>query len=200
MIDAAAIRERLGEPSAVVGGKQLDHLDPHASAFVAASPMVIVASADASGACDSTPRGDFPGFVAQLDPRTLLIPERKGNKRADTLVNVAQTGQIGLLFLVPGVTETLRVNGGAAVIDDLALLAPLAARGRTPDLGLRVDIEEVFFHCARAFLRSQLWEPDTWPDERPIPSLGRVLSDQTAGRHDAQRLDAVLAEDAEDLG
>lgn len=199
MITGDEIRDRLGEPSDLVGGKQLDHLDPHASAFVAASPMVILASADASGACDSTPRGDAPGFVAQLDPRTLLMPERKGNKRADTLVNVAETGQLGLLFLVPGVTETLRVNGRAAVVDDPELLAPLASRGRTPELGLRVEIEEAFFHCARAFLRSRLWDPEAWP-ERPIPSLGRVLSDQSRGRHDAVALDAELADDANDLG
>lgn len=198
MIAAEDIRARLGEPSALVGGKQLDHLDPHASAFVAASPMVIVASADASGACDCTPRGDAPGFVAQLDPRTLLIPERKGNKRADTLVNVVESGRIGLLFLVPGVTETLRINGRATVIDDPGSLAPLASRGRTPELGIRVDVDELFFHCARAFLRSQLWEPGSWP-QRPIPSLGRVLSDQSAGRHEADGIDAMLELDAQDL-
>ena len=197
---ASAIRDRVGEPSEVVGGKQLDHLDPHAAAFVAASPFVVLASADGRGACDSSPRGDAPGFVALLDERRLLIPERKGNKRADTLVNVAETGQLGALFLVPGVTETLRVNGRARVVEDPALLAPLAARGRVPGLGLLLEAEEVFFHCARAFLRSELWNPATWPGERPVPSLGRVISDQTGGRHDAAALDAELAEDAHDLG
>lgn len=195
-----AIRDRLGEPSAVVGGKQLDHLDPHAAAFVGASPFVVLSSAGRDGSCDASPRGDEPGFVALLDPRTLLIPERKGNKRADTLVNVSETGQLGALFLVPGVTETLRVNGSARVVEDPALLEPLTSRGRIPELGLLLEIEEVFFHCARAFLRSRLWDPASWPDERPVPSLGRVLEDQSGGRHDAAALDAELAEDAHDLG
>lgn len=199
MMRATTIRERLGDPSPVVGGKQLDHLDPHARAFIAASPMAILASADASGACDCTPRGDPPGFTAVLDEYTLLLPERKGNKRADTMVNIAETGQIGILFLVPGVTETLRINGHATVIDDAARLAPLAVKRRAPDLGLLVYVEEVFFHCARAFLRSSLWDPATWPAERPTPSLGRVLADQSGGRVDAAALDAELIEDNKNL-
>lgn len=197
---APAIRDRLGEPSEVVGGKQLDHLDPHAAAFVAASPFVVLASADARGDCDSSPRGDGPGFVAMLDARTLLFPERRGNKRADTLVNVAETGQLGALFLIPGVNETLRVNGSADVIEDRTLLEPLASHGRIPELGLRLHVEEVFLHCARAFLRSRLWDPASWPDERPVASLGTMLQDQSAGRHDGRALDAVAVEDAKDLG
>jgi uncharacterized protein len=173
--------------------KELDHLDAHGIAFIALSPMVVVSSADREGHCDASPRGDAPGFVRVLDHTTLLLPERRGNRRVDTLENLVENPRIGLLFLVPGTNETLRVNGRVEVIDDPDLLAPSTRGNLAPDLGVLIRVEEVFFHCARALLRSEVWQPDTWPDRSELPSLGRILSDQVpSAKLDAAALDAEL--------
>ena len=172
--------------------KQLTRLDRHARAFIALSPFLVIASADAEGRCDATPRGDAPGFVAVLDEATLLIPDRIGNRRVDTMMNVAGNPQLGLIFLVPGINETLRVNGRAAMTRDAALLAPLAAQGKPPLAGLLVSVEEVFFHCGKAMMRSGLWDASRQVPRASFPSLGRILADQLA--EDAERSEAWIAE------
>ncbi len=173
------LRSLYPEPSALAVAKQLDRLDPHAIHFIGRSPFLVMATADAAGACDASPRGDAPGFVAVLDGRRLVIPDRPGNNRVDSLGNLAANPQLGLLFFVPGVLETLRVNGRAALTTDPAHLAPLAVEGRPPRSGLLVTVEEVFFHCGKALKRSALWDPARHAAPGEIPSLGRILADQT---------------------
>jgi PPOX class probable FMN-dependent enzyme len=180
-VDPGSVREHYGEPSHMSKAKQLDHLDQHCRAFIALSPFIVVATADASGRADASPRGDAPGFVSVLDDKTLLIPDRTGNRRADTSLNITANPHVGLLFMVPGINETLRVNGSVRVTVDPVLLGPLAVAGKMPTAGMLVAIEEVFFHCAKPLIRSDLWNPDRRVERRLFPSLGRILADQIAG-------------------
>jgi uncharacterized protein len=172
-----ALRELLGEPADLVRRKQIERLDRHCRAFIALSPFVLVGSVGASGGCDVSPRGDAPGFVEVLDDETLLIPDRPGNKRVDTHRNVLQTGAVGLLFLVPGFEEVLRVNGQACLVRDPDLLERMTARDKQPLLAIAVHPEEVYFHCAKAAKRSGVWEPDAWPDTSAFPRMAEVFRD-----------------------
>ncbi len=174
----AELRELVGEPSELVIRKQMDALDGHCRAFIALSPFVLIASADAVGNCDVSPRGDAPGFVLVLDDKTLVIPERPGNRRADTLFNILQTGAVGLLFMIPGVEETLRVNGRAQVVRDPDILERTAARGKPPKLAISVTVEECFLHCGKAIRRSGLWDAGQMVDRSALPPLARMLLDQ----------------------
>ncbi len=176
----AQLREIVGEPGSVAVGKQLYRLDRHCQYFIALSPFVLVGTFDSSGRCDVSPRGDDPGFVAVLDDRTLAIPERPGNRRLDSLLNILQTGAVGLLFLIPRFEETLRVNGRARVVRDADALERTAARGKRPPVAIGVEVEECFLHCAKAFKRSRLWDTERWPERSELPSLGRMLRDQGA--------------------
>jgi PPOX class probable FMN-dependent enzyme len=175
------LRQVYGEASDLVQRKALKALDKHCRAFIAASPFLVISSADASGAADVSPRGDAPGFVAVLDERTLLIPDRPGNRRIDTLSNIQENPHVGLLFLVPGMNETLRVNGTAEVTLDAALLQPLAVRGKLPKSGILVTLHEAFLHCAKAMMRSRLWDPAAQIDRKSFPSLGQMIADQIDG-------------------
>jgi PPOX class probable FMN-dependent enzyme len=175
-----ALRAHYGEPSSLSLRKELERLDHHARAFIALSPFVVIASSDASGRADATPRGDAPGFVAVIDDRTLLLPDRRGNNRVDTMLNVAENPLLGLIFFVPGINETLRINGRATIITDAALLTPLAAQGKVPTAGLLIRTEEIYFHCGKALIRSDLWNPERHVERSRFPSLGRILADQIA--------------------
>lgn len=177
--DMDDLRQIYPAPSALAVAKQLDRLDPHAVRFINRSPFLVMATADASGHCDASPRGDAPGFVVVVDERTLLIPDRPGNNRVDSLQNLAANPHVGLIFFVPGVLETLRVNGHAALATDDARLAALAFAERTPKSALVVTVEEVFFHCGKALKRSALWDASRHATQGEIPSLGRILADQT---------------------
>ena len=177
----AELRGLMGEPSGLAVGKQLDRLDRHCRSFIALSPFVLVGTSDAAGACDVSPRGDEPGFVLVLDEKTLAIPERPGNRRIDSLLNVLETGSVGLLFVVPGFEETLRVNGRAWVVRDVDVLERTAVRGKRPPVAIGVEVEECFLHCAKAFKRSRLWRAEVWPERcSTLPSLGRMYRDQGA--------------------
>jgi uncharacterized protein len=176
----AELREIMGEPGALAVGKQLYRLDRHCRDFVALSPFVLVSTFDSSGRSDVSPRGDAPGFVIALDDKTLAIPERPGNRRLDSLLNILETGAVGLLFLVPGFEETLRVNGRACVVRDADVLGRMTARGKRPPVAIGVEVEECFLHCAKAFKRSGLWQPEGWPERAALPSLGRMFRDQGA--------------------
>lgn len=184
----AELRELLGEPSDLVIRKQLAALDAHCRAFIALAPLLLLGTTGASGLGDVSPRGDAPGFVQVLDETTLLIPERPGNRRVDSLRNILQTGGVGLLFLVPGVEETLRVNGRAWLVRDPQLLALLAVQGKTPLLAIGVQVEECFLHCAKALKRAQLWQAEQWPAPGSVPSLAQMIMDQV------QPPDTTLAE------
>jgi len=188
-----AVRNHYGAPNPLAAAKQMARLDRHARAFIALSPLVVVASSDAAGRGDATPRGDAPGFVAVLDDRTLLLPDRPGNRRVDTMLNVADNPHVGLLFFVPGLPETLRVNGPAGFTTDAGLLAGSSVQGRAPLAGLLVTAEEVYFHCGKALIRSDLWNPERHVERSAFPSLGRILADQIAGT-DAAVADRSIAE------
>ena len=173
----AELRALMGTPSSGAVANQIAALDAHCRAFIERSPFVLVATAGADGRCDVSPKGDAPGFVLVVDERRLLIPDRPGNKRFDGMRNVLQNPHVGLIFLLPGVEETLRVNGRAWIVRDDALLARCAARGKVPPLGLGVEVEEAFIHCAKAFKRSGLWEPSAWPDLEGLASPAQMLFD-----------------------
>ena len=157
--------------------KCLSALDSHCRNFIALSPFVCVGTSGQSGA-DVSPRGDAPGFVQIIDDRTLLIPDRPGNNRLDTMSNILSNSGIGLLFMIPGIDETLRVNGRARIVQDGATLAPLAVNGKTPKSGLLVEIDEVFLHCGKALIRSRLWKEDYRVERSRLPSLGTMVNEQ----------------------
>ena len=151
--------------------KQIDHLDEHCREFIARSPFLVLATAAADGTCDTSPRGGPPGFVRVLDERRVLVPEYPGNRRADSHRNLLENPRASLIFMIPRLRETLRVTGRACITRDAGLLADLAVNGKPPALGIGVEVEEAFIHCAKAFIRSALWQPETWPDEVPSASL-----------------------------
>lgn len=186
------LREHYGPPSERGAKKQMPKLDEHAKRFIALSPFMVIASATASGA-DASPKGDPPGFVKVIDENTLLVPDRPGNNRVDTMGNIMENSRVGLLFLVPGMCETLRVNGRARVTTDPALLEPLSVKGKAPVSGVLVDVDEVYLHCGKAVLRASLWDPEKRIDRKSFPSMGRMLADQIGG-YDAEELDRGIEE------
>jgi len=173
------LRALYRRPSGGAVAKELDHLDPHDRAFIAHAPLVMVATSDAEGRGDVSPRGGPPGWVRVLDDGRLVIPDLSGNNRLDTLTNVVANPGIGLLFLIPGLDETLRVNGRALVSTDPALLASADVEGRTPRTVIVVTVDSAYIHCAKAFRRSAAWRPEDWPDRSDLPSIGCMLRDQT---------------------
>lgn len=175
------LRAFYGEPSDVARKKQLSKLDAHCRHFLTLSPFMVLASSGADGSVDASPKGDPPGFVKVLDDRTLLVPDRPGNNRVDTMGNLLVNPHVGLLFFVPGVNETLRINGRAELTTEAALLAPLAVNGRVPRAGLIVHVEEAYLHCARALARAQLWNPERRIDRATFPTAGQIYADQIDG-------------------
>jgi PPOX class probable FMN-dependent enzyme len=174
--DEAALRALIGQPTPLVASKVIDRLTPATRPFVERSPLVILATSDAAGGCDASPRGDPAGFVRILDDRTLLVPERPGNRIADSLRNILQNRHAALLFIIPGVTDTFRVDGRAILTDDPELLAPCAVEGKVPKLGILLDIEHAYTQCSKAFLRSQLWDPALYQDRATLPTGGEILA------------------------
>ena len=176
--DVADIHALYGEPSERAVKKQLPRLEKHSRAFIALSPFVVIASTDPTGRCDASPKGDAPGFVQVLDDETLLIPDRLGNNRVDTIGNLLSAPGVGLLFMVPGLRETLRVNGRARITTDPALLETCIVNGKVPRSGILVTADEVYFHCGKALIRSDLWNPDKRVSQADFPPLGRVIAEQ----------------------
>jgi len=173
--------------------KQIDHLDEYCRAFIAASPLVIVGTFSGTAA-DNSPRGDVPGFVKVADDHTLLIPDRRGNNRLDTLTNLIKNPAIGLLFLVPGVHETFRVNGEATLTRDPALTESFSVQGKAPRTVVVVRVKEAYIHCSRALVRADLWNPAKYADRNQVPSMGTVLAAHTCGFVDAQTFDEEAKE------
>jgi PPOX class probable FMN-dependent enzyme len=188
------LRSHYGAVHDLAVKKSLPALDRHARSFIEKSPFVLIGSSDRDGSGDVTPKGDKPGFVAILDDITLAIPDRPGNNRLDTFENVIVNPTLGLLFLIPGMNETLRINGEGRLTADATLREQLAVDGRPPITVLVVKIRAVYMHCAKAFMRSQLWKPESWPQRSEMPTLGEILRDQAALAKSGGELDADLAE------
>ncbi|MCA9117230.1 MAG: pyridoxamine 5'-phosphate oxidase family protein [Planctomycetaceae bacterium] len=169
----------IGQPSELVIRKQLPALDSHMQEFLATSPFVLLGTLGADGRLDVSPRGDFPAVARVLDPGTLVIPERKGNRRIDSLRNIVETGQVGLLFITPGTGETLRVNGRACVLQDEDVLASLEAGGVQPVAGIGVEVEECYFQCAKAVIRSRLWQDAGAQAQAGARKFAEILAEQT---------------------
>ena len=176
---AAELDEVYGPPMGAAVEKTVDRLDEHCRAFIERSPFVAV-GASGGGLVDVSPRGGPAGFVRVLDEHRLLIPDATGNKRLDVLHRIVEDGRVGLLFLIPGVAETLRVRGRACITRDAALLDGLETGGAPAQLGIGVVVEEAYLHCAKAFMRSGLWQPERWPDTTGLASPARIWADHVA--------------------
>ena len=191
------LREVVAPPTQVVADKAIDHIDDASRRFLEASPFFLLATSAADGTCDVSPRGDPPGSVLVLDRRTLAFGDRKGNRRLDSLRNILANPQVGLLFLVPGVGDTLRVNGTARIVAEAGYLPEMARGGVVPHLAVEVVVEELFLHCSKAFGRSALWDPASWPAKGEVPSAGEIVRSQhPAVTVPAAEIDAALEESA----
>jgi uncharacterized protein len=194
--DEGELRALFPETHRIAVEKCQPRLDTHAREFVARSPFLCIGTQSPDGRADVSPRGDPPGFVRVLDDRTLVIPDRPGNNRLDTMTNILANPAVGLLFMVPGFDDTMRVNGKARITRDPELLASLVVQDRVPTVAIVVTVEEVFIHCAKAFRRSKLWDPAQRQDRSAMPSLIKIVRDQTSAApvdaDELKKLDADL--------
>ena len=177
--EEAQLRGIFGEPSERALNKQIDRLDVHCRAIIEKCPFILLGTSNAEGRCDISPKGDYPGFVRVLDDRTIAIPDLAGNDRLDTLRNMIKNPQVGLIFMIPGMNETLRINGKVQLVRDDGLLERMAFEGKSPKLAIVVHVQEVFTHCPKAFLRSKLWADDYRIDRSELPSFAEILKDHT---------------------
>ena len=192
-----ALRELYGQPGERAVAKEQARLDGPTRAFIARAPFLVMGTAGADGRCDVSPKGDAPGFVHVLDDHHLAVPDRLGNNRLDGLRNVVENGHVALIFFIPGREDTLRVNGRATVSRDEALLDRLAMNGKRPQTALVVEVEQVFMHCARAFKRAGLWDPQRWPDASGVPSMQRMIWDLLPAKPEGKTLEQYERESNE---
>lgn len=183
-----------GTPHPIVPQKIFDHIEEKASGFMAKSGFLLLSTSDSKGRQDVSPKGDAPGFIWQEDSQTIWIPDRPGNKLAFGLKNILENPQVGLLFLLPGTQETLRINGRAEIHASTAIRSKLSARGKPAVVAIRVAVEECFFHCAKALKRSQLWNSEEWPERYAI-SFGELLAPRTGGKSKAEEIDRMVEQD-----
>jgi len=199
LTDTASLKAINGEPSANTTVKKITQLERHSKNFIARSPFCLLATSSSEG-CDASPRGDAPGFVHCLDNTTLLIPERPGNRIADSMRNIINDPELGLLFLIPGRDDTLRINGRGYLTDHAPYLELLAARAKTPKLAIVVDVTEIYFHCPKAFIRSAFWDPDRYMPANELPTLGTMILEQINGeppsKEQQANIDKALEEDS----
>ncbi|OXM71553.1 pyridoxamine 5'-phosphate oxidase family protein [Amycolatopsis vastitatis] len=191
-----ALRAIVGEAAELTQKKVIDRIDEHARTLIEHSPFVLLATSAPDGSCDVSPRGDPAGSVLVLDEKTLVLADRPGNKLIDSFRNIVDNPHAGLLFLVPGMNETLRVNGRATLVSEAPFFDSLVVKGKRPKLAVVVEVRELYMHCAKAFLRSSLWDPSTWPDRSALPSMGTIMRDQLSLPTSAEELDARLDERA----
>ena len=177
---AEELQTYIGTPMELAVRKAIPHLDRHCRAFIARSPFLSIGTAAVDGRADVSPRGDAPGFVQVLDDNTLFIPDRPGNNRLDTMLNIIENPHVGLLFMVPGFEDLLRVNGRAQIVRDEELLDHATVKGKTPKVGIRVHVDEAYLHCAKAVKRSRLWHEESRQDRSALPSLGKIILEQTS--------------------
>jgi len=177
--EEAELRGIFGQPSERALNKQIDRLDVHCRAIIKKCPFILLGTSNTEGRCDVSPKGDYPGFVRVLDDRTIAIPDLPGNNRLDTLRNMIANPQVGLIFMIPGMNETLRINGKIQLVRDAELLQSMAYEGKSPKLAIVVHVQEVFTHCPKAFLRSKLWSDEFRIDRSELPSFAEILKDHT---------------------
>ena len=186
--DYAELRTVYKEPGPRAAQKVLDYLDEHLAKFIALSPLCVIATANAKGQTDASPRGGPPGFVKLVNERMLMLPDMPGNDQVDSFQNLVENPGIGLLFFVPGMNETLRVNGFGEIVTDASVLDPAKVKRRTPVSGLQITVEEAFLHCGRSLIRSRIWDPSVRIERSAYPTYGEVLADQINGA-DAKEID-----------
>jgi PPOX class probable FMN-dependent enzyme len=195
----SALRALYAAPGERALRKQLDRLDEHCRRFIAISPFLVLSSGDAEGRMDASPRGGAPGFVKALDDHTLLIPDSKGNNRLDSLANLLRSPGVGLLFLVPGVDETLRVNGRASLSTDAKHLEACADERRRPPLAIVVEVEDAYLHCAKALMRAKLWDPAARVERGVLPTMNQMIQDQIGQKGEPESEAAMRARYQADL-
>ncbi|MFC1665471.1 pyridoxamine 5'-phosphate oxidase family protein [Pseudomonadota bacterium] len=186
------LRELYGSAKGRAKHKQLSELEKHSIHFVGKSPFVVISTFDKKGGVDTSPRGGQPGFVKVLDKHRLAIPDSKGNNRTDSMNNILESGRIGTLFLMPGIDETLRINGSASVSAEGQLLSIFAEERNPPKTCILIEVEEVFLHCAKALMRSKLWSVESKVDRGEMPSMGQMLNDQLGITESAESQEAML--------
>jgi PPOX class probable FMN-dependent enzyme len=192
VVDAVRLRQLYDPARGRAVTKEMPRLDRHCRRFIELSPFVVVASGAAGGHYDASPRGGEPGFVQVRGDDTLLIPDSPGNNRLDTMENILSTGKVGLLFMVPGIDETLRVNGAARLLDDAATLARFAHSKRPPKLAIEVTVAQAYLHCAKAFMRSKLWDPASRVERSVLPSTGEMIRDQSGSTDPVEPQEAMI--------
>ena len=195
----AALREIFPQPSERAVKKQIPQLDVHCRRFISLSPFLVLSTCDLEGSTDASPRGGEPGFVKVNEAGALLIPDSPGNNRLDSFQNIVSTGKVGLLFMIPGLDETLRVNGSAVLSTAAADITACATERRAPKVVVVVSVEAAYLHCAKAFMRSKLWEPASWVHAAALPSAGQMISDQTGIRVAPETREAMAKRYAPDL-
>jgi hypothetical protein len=191
------LREIMGEPSELVTRKTIDYIDENCRMFIDQSPFILIASSDLKGNFDISPKGDPSGFVKVLDQKTIAIPDRLGNRRADTFMNVLQNPKVGLIFLIPGIKETLRVSGVAQIITDNNVLELLAHKGRLPKFALIVNVKEAFMHCAKCIIRSKLWANIDADSVRIAPTLAKSMVDSGKLDKSYEEMNQIIKNDEE---
>ena len=183
-----------GDANKRAAKKEMYKLDNHTRHFISLSPFFVLSTSSSSLGTDASPRGDAPGFVKVVDDHTLVVPDRMGNNRVDSMKNIMENPNIGMLFLLPGMNETLRINGKARVTTDKALLKQLSVRGKCPKTGLIVEVVEVFMHCAKALMRSHLWDPERHIERSSFPTLGQIFKDQIGDVESAEETEKAIQE------
>ncbi|MBM2615943.1 pyridoxamine 5'-phosphate oxidase family protein [Actinoplanes sp. LDG1-06] len=194
----AELREFVAAPPRFIAEKGIDHIDPESRRFIELSPFFLLATSAGDGTCDVSPRGDPAGSVLVLDDRTLAFADRKGNGRLDSLLNIVQRPRVGMLFMVPGSGDTVRVNGRARIVAEASYLGRMTMKNVTPQLAVEVVVEELFLHCARAFSRSRLWNTSTWPSRADVPSAGTIAKSISGTEVEAKVIDEALNRAAQD--
>jgi uncharacterized protein len=195
-----ALREVVRKPSELVIAKEINFLDAHCKSLIVRSPFILIATSNKDGRCDVSPKGDPPGFVQVLSDKHLAIPDRPGNARLDSIENILENPHVGLLFVIPGTRETLRINGTAVITRDEEVLNKATIDGKRPTLAIGVEVQEAFIHCAKAFIRSNLWKSETWPSLSDLPSFAKMLIDHVNAEDvktemTEKELDGLLEED-----
>ncbi|WP_082235930.1 MSMEG_1061 family FMN-dependent PPOX-type flavoprotein [Halobacillus massiliensis] len=188
------LRSILGEPGELAQEKVIPYLDEHCVQFINQSPFVVLSTFNKNGTCDASPRGDRAGFTYIVDKNRLVIPERRGNKRADSLLNIMSQPSIGMSFFIPGLSDTLRVNGKAYITKDHELLNNMTVEGKNPLLGIGVLVEECFIHCGKAFKISKLWNSETWPLKKDLPSSGKIMAAHAQLKENSSDIEKRLEE------